>query len=936
MRRLQDALELYLAQDAGAGGDELLAANPELRELLEPMLGGDEGAAQEGVIGRERWLGEFRILRVLGRGSFGVVYEAEQTSLQRRVALKVMSAPLADADQAPQRFAREAQALATLDHNNVVAVHSAGVEDGVPWLVLDYVEGRSLADLLQERRAHAQPLDVATAARTGIAIAEALQHAHARGILHRDVKPANVLLRQRDGAALLTDFGLARIAGAVSLTRSGAVLGTPAYLAPEQLAGPERQVDARADVYALGVTLYEMVTLRRPFDGESTHQVVRDIVTREPERPDRINKELPLDFVAILQRALEKEPRQRYASAAELAADLRALLAHRPVRARVLPVRARLARWLRREPVKAALVVLLLAGVPAATGLGGYLVANRSVIELGARAKAEHELEELLAEGFAELGEGLPARAVPAFERALALDPDCEEAVAGLAVHALRTRGRAAAIAFLDQREPLLSRSTVLQRQRQQFERLAGVPVTGAEPGPATTPKDLFVSGLLEVEAGHRGERGAFARAVTLLHRANLGATRQRYVYVYEWAHAVGHARDRESQALVEAALARLPQQNGRVWFWLRFLYQYTDPMRVLPAARRSVELLPGDASAVDGLVLVLSESPRREDHEEALALCQQQVARPGASGLQWRNLGVVSQLLGRKHEARQAYLRAVELTPRDPECWSGLAQMHRDLGQHSEAEAAIRKALGLRDDGAKDHMLLGQLLTDRGEQAAAIAHLQRGLELDPGQATGYYNLGLALSRAGRLPEARDSYARSLELCGDDPKTLNNLGLVLRRLRDHAAAEPLIREALRLQPNLREAHENLTSLHDERRDYAAMLAAARAWTERFPKEAKAWAARGWAEFRVVEGDLMPDYSAAHASAQKAVELSGGTEPRHLQQLATVLHELGRSDEAIELLTRAQTLAREQNQPKAGVRDVIDATLARVRREARRR
>jgi WD40 repeat protein len=297
------------------------------------------------------------VLELLGRGGMGVVYRARQLALGRVVALKMIHA--SDSHYA-SRLRAEASALARLQHPNIVQIHQLGEHDGQPFLVLEYLDGGTL------RQRCGKPEDPRAAARIVQTLADAIHAAHQQGITHRDLKPANVLLT-RDGVPKITDFGLARLdalpvdltaskGGAMpeALTTSGQLLGTPHYMAPEQADRRLGPVGPAADVYALGVILYELLTGRPPFDGPTALTVVRRLLSEEALSPSRLQPGVPRDLVTICLHCLEKEPGKRYASALDLREDLRRFLAGEPIRARRVGAVGQLVRWCRRNTLVAA------------------------------------------------------------------------------------------------------------------------------------------------------------------------------------------------------------------------------------------------------------------------------------------------------------------------------------------------------------------------------------------------------------------------------------------------------------------------------------------------------------------------------------------------------------------------------------------------------
>jgi WD40 repeat protein len=359
-----------------------------------------------------RHIGRFRLIRKLGGGGGGVVFLAEDPLLARKIALKVPR-PEALADPATRRrFVREGLAAAALDHPNIIPVFEAGEFGPVCYLASAYCEGPNLADWLGGRDRPAPPR---AAAALVAALAGAVHHAHRAGILHRDIKPSNILLVPRPGAPpsggrldrdytpRLTDFGLARlIDGPSGGTRSGAALGTPAYMAPEQAEGRSEHLGPPTDVYALGVLLYELLTDRPPFRGESDLGTLRLVISEEPLPPRRLRPTVPRDLEVICLKSLEKEPKRRYGSAAELADDLRRFLACQPIRARPIGVIGQLRRWCRRQPALAALsaavAILLTATVVGSTVASVHFghMAHRERILRDAEEKARRDLESKL------------------------------------------------------------------------------------------------------------------------------------------------------------------------------------------------------------------------------------------------------------------------------------------------------------------------------------------------------------------------------------------------------------------------------------------------------------------------------------------------------------------------------------------------------------
>jgi predicted Ser/Thr protein kinase len=354
--------------------DEVPARNRRTTEVTVDRIGDAGGnGLQRG--NRVRYFGDYEIHQELGRGGMGVVYHARQVTLNRPVALKMIKAGVLADDVELRRFQNEAEAVAQLDHPGIVPVYEVGEHEGQRYFSMKLIPGGSLGD-----RLGAYKDDPRAAAALLAVVAEAVQHAHARGILHRDLKPANILLDDR-GQPLVTDFGLAKkLEESIELTHSGAIMGTPAYMAPEQSLGRRGAVTTASDVYGLGAILYAVLTGRAPFHGDSVVDTLQAVRERPAEAPSRLNHKVPRDLELICLTALEKDPRRRYASARELADDLNRWLKGEPVTARPVSASVRAWMWCRRRPaiagLSAALALVAIVGIIGAGTQWRAAVAN--------------------------------------------------------------------------------------------------------------------------------------------------------------------------------------------------------------------------------------------------------------------------------------------------------------------------------------------------------------------------------------------------------------------------------------------------------------------------------------------------------------------------------------------------------------------------------
>ncbi len=533
-------------------------------------------------------LGDFQILNEIGRGGMGVVYEAIQLSLGRRVALKVLPfAAAIDAKQL-QRFKNEATAAAQLHHTNIVPVYAVGCERGVHFYAMQLIEGRSLSALIRELRgdspndpsssalattaAYHASVTIAksyatsgtqhsgrsresfrTSARIASQVADALEYAHEAGIVHRDIKPANLLLDAK-GAVWITDFGLAQIVADVGVTQTGDLVGTLRYMSPEQASGRRIPVDHRADVYSLGATLYEMLSLTPIFSGSDRPTLLLQILNEDPRPLRQIDRAIPVELETIVLKATAKSPAERYATAGEMAADLRRYLDEIPILARRPTLVDRSRKWMRRHPSFVGAAVLLLIcgaiGLMVTTALVAREqketeAAYKRETERAAEAEARFELARRAADEMIRLAEeelsdnpfqeGLRKRLLEAaleyYQEFIAQRGEKPEAQAELAITRDRVKTILDDLAVLqaDRQTFLLREPAVLddlEATAEQRVRLAAMTEPPAEPrresfrGPREAPTDEQRQRLLAIAREHEA---ALATILTAEQRQRLG-----------------------------------------------------------------------------------------------------------------------------------------------------------------------------------------------------------------------------------------------------------------------------------------------------------------------------------------------------------------------------------------------------------------------------
>jgi Tfp pilus assembly protein PilF len=834
--RLERALQLFLAASPGSAAerDALLRAHPDLADLLAPMCGDDPDAATSptpaapAVESDEQVLGDFRLVRELGRGGMGVVYEAWQRSLDRRVAVKVLAPALVASPSAVARFRREAAAIGRLHHANIVEVHGFGTDGDRHFFAMQLVFGKPLDEVAARFRSPRAA--VALCAQ----LADALAHAHAQGLVHRDVKPANVLVRD-DDTPLLTDFGVAHDDALPSVTREGGFVGTLDYASPEQVRG--EAIDARTDIWSLGVILHELLAAESPFAATTQEAVLRNILTSEPP-PLRRMPGVDRDLTAMLARSLAKERHRRYATAAAFSRDLRAWLAGEPVSARLPGAGERLWRWAVREPWRAVAAGVLLLGLPAAAAGIAFTVARAPLVELGESRTAQMARQHLLAAVWIAYGRGDA-------EAALALLPsDPRELDDELAV----TR-----FLLLD---PPRRREMLPDLQRRGGPACTLLCNTAAAPGrahePTTNdPLECFAGAVLRYALVTRiaddDETAPYRPAMELFQRTTLLAEVPQAHHLLLLARAAARAGDDDVLAAAEAALQR----------------HFGD----LPGIPEQLEL--GRA---------LRNSPEKSSIGD-LAHFERLAAAPGPQRARALfNLAVRREQHGDVVGAEANLRESVTIDPKYGRAWSRLGKLLGARGERDEALVALRTAVAVEPDHARGWNNLGTALLDRGDLDGAEQALRTATTLVPDYARAHYNLGVVYDRRKNHTAAVDAYQRALALAPDYDKAQVNLAWALwysdRRDEALQAAE----RAVALRPQWPNALHTLTEIasrigNNERSEWAS-----RRWVAVEPQRPEPWHRLGMALLRSKRTSVLAE---ALAAATRAAELGPADDHNHL-------------------------------------------------------
>jgi tetratricopeptide (TPR) repeat protein/serine/threonine protein kinase len=773
-------------------------------------------------------LGDYRLLAEVGRGGMGVVYEAEQLSLSRRVALKVLPfASTLDPKQL-QRFKNEAQAAAHLHHQSIVPVYATGCERGVHFYAMQFIEGQTLAQVIADLRQAAEPRpsgsggrlgDQTTAytplpegggpdptaaraalstersvrsaahcqlvARLGVQAAEALEHAHQLGVVHRDIKPANLLVDRRSNL-WITDFGLALCQHQAGLTMSGDLVGTLRYMSPEQALAQRALVDHRTDLYSLGATLYELLTLEPAFGGKDRQELLRQIAFEGPKPPRRLNRAVPAELETIVGKAMEKDPADRYATAQELADDLERFLKDEPIRAMRPTLVQRSRKWVRRHKaaVWAAVVCLSITLIVLGVSIG-WAMRDRAA----RRAKAAYDVE--LALDRAELfqGQGKRAEALAALDRVELLageagpDPDRDVRVATLKEW---LDADARDQEFIVRWEEIRLRETDrVNVQENRFVPEAAFPALREALG----RYGIAIGDMAPAQAAAcvQGRPEPVRSNLVNALEACLGWAPNEDLQTRQWVLAALEAADNDPWRL---RLRKAVVNND--WKALEQLAPYADMQKQPP-----------------GFLLRLANSLPVQMRTTRLELSRR-IQRAYPAHL-WANLHLADELIqtGQIPEAIRYYTAALALRPHNPGIYLNRGIALKEAGEVDAAIADFRQSLALAPQYAAAHDILGLALYAKGRLDEGIAECREAIRLRMDYADAHCSLGFGLKDKGLVDEAIAEYREALRIKSDDPWTHSNLGAALyaKGRLDEAIAE--CREAIRIKKDYATAHNNL-------------------------------------------------------------------------------------------------------------------------------
>ncbi len=850
-------------------------------------------------------LGDYHILREIGRGGMGIVYEAEQVSLGRRVALKVLPfAAILDPKQI-QRFKNEAQAAAQLHHTNIVPVFSVGCERGVYYYAMQYIEGQTLQVLIRGLREFsrgdlappgggsspglagveekvARPIPgpitpetstrsreyMRSVARLGIQAAEALAHAHGLGIVHRDIKPSNLLLDVR-GNLWMTDFGLAQIQSESSLTMTGDLLGTLRYMSPEQALGKRALLAHRTDIYSLGITLYELLTLQPAFGSNNREELLQQVAHSEPRPPRHLNRATPAELETIVLKAMAKETGERYSTARELADDLTRFLEDRPILARRPTLVHRARKWVRRHrPLVAASLAILVALVTIfLVSFTSYRKARwKNYVDRVSRAivlmemlkpdefrksrvsisglmhsPEHHRKTRLMTVTDEPLSNPVP-EAVAELEAAVTMFPHLPDAHYYLAEALFQLKRSDEALRevnlcgpdFLPARlkRAIISNKGKLPKNWE--EMVAARPLSGWESayleffratrgGKGDAGKEAYRKLLSEIE--RRGEPYVgFSLEVRMLCGRHCLKAKN-----YEGAIEAFSGAQALWQHLVETGfllgktyyLCGKPKAAEDI-----FLSLYTPPRDLHLVAFQAVSFYHDQGnydkalewakrmgeSALRWTTICKLQNYHLGDHEQAVEAGRRAIELDPGSVLAYHEYGVALQNNKNFKEAVQQYSKALELDPDNTKVLLNLYKAYSDQGDQQKANQQYGRLLDLGTDNAWVHYELGNHFAGKNKLDDAYSHYRKAAQLAPESADYQWALGATLFFQGKLDLAFKALEKAIKRDPDHKNTHFFLGCVFLEQGNILQAEEKIRKALELDQDFAEAHHQLGRL----------------------------------------------------------------------------------------------------------------------------
>lgn len=823
----------------------------EIDSLFASLMNGQDDNFGETIAGYEligQTLGDFEILSLIGTGGMGAVFLARQISLDREVALKVISDVGGIRGKSLERFKREAEVLAKTSHPNIVPIYEVGEQGPYSYFAMEYIEGVSLDRILASIRnvspdekasdvmrkcpeaqadiysgksddtegSNGAEIDkdyIVTVSRMIISIASALEYAHNKGILHRDVKPSNILIAS-DGTAKLVDFGLAKAETQPSITVTGEFFGTASYVSPEQIRKPET-ADRRSDVYSLAATYYECLTLRPPFEGDTINETLTRVISREAVPPKKYCSRLSTDFNTVLLKALEKLPSERYPTASEFAAEIQCILDFKPITAKRPSVHRRAYKALRRKPIRIALIT-----VAVLVGVLGYWVISYQL-----ESRTRRAAKELFDTARKRMTTKSYTEALELLGQSLSKKPDYVDAY----------------LASAECQRFLGNYEVAVELGRK------AISIDDDNSGAYYQLGQTFIA-LRDCEQG----KAAFQQAIDIdpdfaLAHAGMAACyqflRMDIEALEEYRQAIAIERNMPGNNLIYLNIANILASMGKYQEGIEAYQEVlaTDPMNATAyvGIGNCYGLLNDQTKSQEAFKKAASIEPENLQIYDQLAQMYLKNKRPSLAVNTYRSAGEDFQRLGKFEQALQSYISALEIDPNNVlvligvgECYKAVKNYREatlsfkkaascasedsdraafayvklggclgEMGQNADAVRAYSQAISINPDFYPAYSMLGAHYIQRGLHEDAIKIYKKAMSVDPTKLQVYSSLGDCYMSLAKYSEAVEHYQKYLPTDPNSYLVLMSMAMCYQQLDNHIKAVELLENAAEIQPH---------------------------------------------------------------------------------------------------------------------------------------
>ncbi len=859
-------------------------------------------------------LGDFEILEMIGQGGMGAVFLARQVSLDREVALKVISSVGGAQTKNLDRFKRESKVLAKISHPNIVSIYEVGQQGPYSYFAMEHVKGVSLDKILSSIR-NAKPDEKASKvmhkcleaqasiyennlsedndssgaeidtdyiveiSRIIVSIASALDYAHNKGILHRDIKPSNILIAS-DGTAKLVDFGLAKGQTQETITITGEFFGTPSYVSPEQIRKPDT-VDCRSDVFSLAATYYECLTLHPPFGGDTVNETLTQVISREAVPPKKYCPRLSTDFNSVLLHALEKSPDDRYQTAGDFVADIRNILEFKPITAKRPSITRRAYKTLRRNPLKIAII-----GISILVSVLGYFVYS------GYSQKRNVNLAKQLHALGRQKGEfGRFTEAVTFFNKAAEVNPNYAEAHhdIGRCYYNLEQYQKAVE-AYKKAIKVETDYASAYSGLGASYEKLGSYQeaIEAYKKVIRINPKDTTAYnslGFVYEKANRHDE------AIKVYEQAVRIDPNNTFAYTYSNLAITYKRLDRHEDALKACKRAIQIDPDYAFAYWqLGTLYfsshQYNE---AIDAFKQAIRIDPDYVSAHSYLGFTYEVLQR---YEEAITTFKRSIRIDPNCVFAYYNLGGVYHKLGRYEDAIEAHKQAIRIDPNYVFAHYSLGYAYHESSRYEEAVEAYKQTIKIKPEHVEAHHWLGYAYHNLGRYREAIQAYEEALTFNPNYVASYVNLGFTYFTLNSYEDAIVAYTKAVRINPDNALVYNELGAVYQKLGRNTEAVEAFKEAIRIQPGYMNAHSNLGFTYHALGQYEKAIDSCKQAIEIDPNSVIAYNNLGLAYYN------LGSYDEAIKYYKQAIQIEPNFALAH-GNLGLVYHILKRYGEAIE-------------------------------------